>query len=476
MAEADRSLEDAVTSGMRWSLASQVAGRLVTFATGAVLFRVLAPAEYGFYAYALGVLAIALTINDLGLDVSLLRQDRPKGAPAAATALATVVGLGTYAAAFLAAPFIASAAGRPAAGNVLRVLALVVLVDAVIVVPRAELLRAFRQRELAIGDLAGALTVGVVGAGLALAGAGVWAPAIGTLSGAVANGGLILFFARHRPVARWDGPAISDLLRVGLPIAAAAFVELVLLNVDTFIVARLLGADQLAFYALAFNVAGWPAAIVSQAVRRVSIGGFAAVAHDATRLAASTRQALWFLLVLVIPMSTAIAVLAQPLLEVVYGAKSAPAVPVLVWIAVLGAVRVVMSFLFDVLVGTGHQRYVLITQLAWVACAAPALVIGADRDGIRGAAIAHAAAAIVVALPLAVVGFRRVVGTGVSLRTGVPVVLATMAAALAGLGVLEVITVPIGGLAIGGVAMVVAYGAVLTVFGQHRRLLQVVRR
>lgn len=463
-------LRDAVAGGLRWSLGSQVLGRVVSFASGAVLFRLLVPAAFGFYAFAIGVLAIVLTINDLGLDVSLLRRDGPEDGPAVATTVATVTGVVTYAAVFLSSPWIVRLAGRPQDADVLRVLALVVLVDAVIVVPRAALLRAFRQRALAIGDLAAALTGAAVGVALAVAGTGVWAPVIGTVCGAVLNGALTLWFARLRPTFAWNRVTCGRLFRVGLPIAAAACVELVLLNVDTFIVARLLGAEQLAFYALAFNVAGWPATIVSQAVRRVSIGGFAALAQEPTRLAATARQALGLLVALVVPMSLAIAVLASPLLLSVYGPKSTPAIGVLTWIAVLGGVRVLMSFLFDLLVSTGHQRYVLGVQLTWVATATPALLVGAHLGGIRGAALAHAAVAIGVAAPLAAVGIGRVIGRGLPVRAALPFVVGAGLTGVVGTLGQRVIGGPVLQLVVVGLLMAFTYATVLVAFGAHRRM------
>ncbi len=469
-------LRDSVHRGLRWSLAGELTGRLASFAAGAVLFRLLAPADFGIYAFALGALTVMLKINDLGLNISLQRRDRPAGSNDVATTLATVGGLLTYGALFALAPAMARLAGRPESTNVLRLLALIIVIDTVVVVPRAMLLRQFRQRDLAIGDLTATLTVAVVGVSLAVAGAGAWAPATATVVGASLNGLMIVRFARHRPRPGWDSAVARRLLRVGLPIAGAGALELILLNVDTFVVAQGVGAEELAFYALAFNIAGWPAAMVSQAVRRVAIGGFAALAHDPVRLAATARKALWLLVALVVPLSTCIAVLAHPLLSFVYGPKSEPAGAVLTWIAVLGAVRVLMSFSHDLLVSTGHQRYVFAVQVTWLTVLTPALIIGVQRDGIRGAAIAHAVVALTVAFPLALNGLRRVLGTRVPWRAIAPVVLATVAAVNIGYCVTVLIDPPIVELVVAGAAMVAIYAAVLAALGQHRRAAAVLMR
>ena len=55
---------------MRWSLLNNFALRLGTFASGLVLARLLAPADYGVFAIALTVLMLAQAMNELGVSLA----------------------------------------------------------------------------------------------------------------------------------------------------------------------------------------------------------------------------------------------------------------------------------------------------------------------------------------------------------------------------------------------------------------------
>jgi PST family polysaccharide transporter len=74
--------------------------------------------------------------------------------------------------------------------------------------------------------------------------------------------------------------------------------------------------------------------------------------------------------------------------------------------AVLMVVGMLTSLAFDILTALGATRYTVWLNAGWAVALVPALWIGVHRDGIRGAAIAHAVVAVFVALPLAVLTLR----------------------------------------------------------------------
>ena len=61
-----------VRAGLRWSFATQLSIRFVSFASGIAVFRLLDPADFGIYALALAVLNIALCVNDLGQELAVM--------------------------------------------------------------------------------------------------------------------------------------------------------------------------------------------------------------------------------------------------------------------------------------------------------------------------------------------------------------------------------------------------------------------
>src|SRR5215813_6497790 len=53
--------------GLRWSLVGTMIGKAGGFATGLLLARLLAPADFGVYAVAVAVMAFVMHVNDVGI-------------------------------------------------------------------------------------------------------------------------------------------------------------------------------------------------------------------------------------------------------------------------------------------------------------------------------------------------------------------------------------------------------------------------
>jgi PST family polysaccharide transporter len=465
---------DAVKRGLAWGLINQIGTRAGTFLTGVALFRILLPEQYGAYVLALAVIQVLFTVTDLGLDIVLIGWRRqPERALRVGVGLAWAASLAAFILCVLGAPRLADFANHAEATPVIRLMAALLLIDGAIVGPRAVLLRSFGQRQVALGEIASVPVNALVSIGFAVLGAGAWGPAIGTVVAGVVNSVLVIVQAPWFPWPGFDRPLARQLLGQGLPTAGAATVELLLLNVDTFIVAHLLGVTQLAFYALAFNVSSWPVTMISRAVRGVSITGLAHLAERPEALRRSIVRGLEALLVLVVPMCVALILLADPLVRTVYGDRSAPAAAALRWLAVLGGVRVLTSFLFDVLVSTGRARRSLVALGAWLAVVVPAMWAAAHLDGIRGVAIAQAFVAVGLALPLYLGQLRAARGVVGEVARQLPIVLVgATAMTAAGLAVSKLVGNPAAAFVAGGAAVAVTYGAVLVAPGRSRRQLR----
>lgn len=398
----------AVGRGLRWSLFSSALARAGTLASGVILARLLVPADYGLYTVAFVTLVLLANINDVGLESTLVRWPGDVAAVArTATTLIFSVSVGLYAAAFVAAPFLARSLNSPDATGIIRLLALCVVINGLFAVPSALLTRTFAQDKRALADVAGFVVSTGVTIGLAAAGAGAWSLAWGRLAGNLLNG--LLHFAlapaRYRP--GWDGAVARRLVASGLPLAGALLCATAVYNVDYLVIGRILGPVALGLYVMAFNLSSWPVGMFTEAVGRVSVAGFARLQTDLPALRAAFRRSLTLVMIAAIPVCVLMAALAEPLLGVVYGDRWLPAAQALRFLIVLGLVRVAFHLAYDLLVAVGRGRAALGLHLLWLAALVPALIVGTDLDGIRGAGFGHMAVAAVVVLPALLVLLSR---------------------------------------------------------------------
>jgi len=269
--------------GLRWRLVGTFVTKMGSFAMGLALARILAPADFGVYAIAIAATAVLMHINDVGL-IAATAQWRGKLEEMSPTAATMAMGLATgiYGLFWLVAPMFAAAAGNREATPVVRILALIIVIDGVTAVRAGALMRNFQQGKLVTANSFGLVVNAVVAIGLALDGAGPYAFAWGQVAGALVTGILIFKFGDVPFKYGLDKAIARKLLIFGVPLAASLGVEAIVTNVQFTVIGHLTGPVLVGFYLLAFNVSSWAQNTLGQAIRYVSVAGFSRLSehHD----------------------------------------------------------------------------------------------------------------------------------------------------------------------------------------------------
>lgn len=398
-----------VRSAARWSLINTVVMRLGNFATGILLARfALGPAEWGVYGIAQTVLLVLLSANELGVGLAIVRWegDARRFAPTVLTLSTLSSGL-LYVALFAAAPTVARLLGSPDASGVLRVMCLCVLIDGVAQVPGGFLTREFAQGKRMIIDALNFVLSTSVTLLLAFQGWGAMSFAWGAVAGNVVTLIGCCLAAPGTLRFGWDPVQARALLRFGLPLAGASMLALAVVNVDTMVVGSTLGKVSLGFYVLAFNMSGWPVRIISEAARRVSFAGFSRLADSPQALAQGFSRALGVLITGTVPLCVLLAVLAGPVIQLVYGDRWLPAAEALPWLMVLGLVRIGGELAYDCLVAVGQRRSLFLVQGLWLAALVPVLFVAARLNGIVGVSQAHVLVAGGMVVPVFLFALSR---------------------------------------------------------------------
>jgi PST family polysaccharide transporter len=380
---------------------------------------------------------------------------------------------------WMAAPAFSELAGDRSATPVVRLLTLVVLIDGLTTVRSAALMRTFRQDKLIVANVGGLIANAAIAITLAAAGAGPFSFAYGQVAGAFVTGVLVFAFARVPVRFGLDRAIAAKLLRFGIPLAASLAVEAVIMNVQFMIIGNTVHAVALGYFLLAFNVASWAQGILGTAVRYVSVAGFSRLSeHNDEALSAGVQRSMPLLVTVVAPIVALTAVLATPLISFLYGGQWTPAAVALEFLAVFTLVRLATGLAMDALMGAGATRAALWVQLGWAVALVPALWVGTHLDGIRGAAIAHAAVGLVVAVPLTAVALRRAGVDLAPVRRALvrPVLAAVLAGGVAVVAARFAGPHPFVQLLAGGVAGLAAYVPAAVPWDQLRQWFAALRR
>lgn len=449
--------------GLWLSLANTVISRAATFGLGVVLARILSPAEFGMYATALVMQMLLLVINDLGVGAALIRRSDmvERMLP---TAWTMSVGGGAVCAvvAFSVSGPMAALLGSPGATGILQLMSLNILTNGFASVPASLLKRDFEQGKRLVADLVGLVVNLGLTLSLALAGAGPWSLAIGHVTAGSLVCVLLMATTHRWPKFGYDREYAGEVARIGAAMAGSSVLLICLQSAPQAVTGRLLGAGAIGYFFIANNVANWPVQIISTTLERVALATFSRAKEDGRALGRTAAAVIGLVAGAVLIAGTSLALLASPIIAVVYGHAWLPAASMLAGLALANVARVTAELVFNLLVATDSMLSSILPQAAWLVVLVPVSALGAHWYGFEGIGWAQAIVGFLWAVPVNLWCARKAgVGAGLLLRgLRVPaVVAALLAVVLLGLRAVttnDVLIVLVGG-TISAVALLGAY-------------------
>jgi lipopolysaccharide exporter len=349
----------------------RVALKCIGLVSLALLFRILAPEDFGIVAAAMLVVGFIELFGDYGFEQSLLRDSESTLEDYHLVwTLNAIRGVCVSLLLLAAAPWAAVFFKEPRLEAVIAVLALVPLIDGVQnvgVVDFAKRLQFEREFQLKVSQK---LLSFVVTLGFALLMRNYWALVIGLIAGRLLN--LALGYAMHpyRPRPRLKG--WQGVFRFSSWILATNVVLFAGNQADKVLVQRAFDAQTLGIMRIAEEISG----IVMESVwsiERALYAGYVAVAHEAERLRRTVIEGTGAAASLGMPLAALLGVLAEPAVHLILGPKAAPAVPYVQVFVLYGAVRscgIGITPLFMVL-----NRPALATQVTFVSMAVRLVVL-----------------------------------------------------------------------------------------------------
>ena len=259
----------------------------------------------------------------------------------------------------LAAPWVAALYGASGMATYFIAVAIKQPLVGAAVIPLAMMNRDLQYERIAIVNVCATFATALTRLGLAVLGAGAWA-----IVAADAAGGLYtllgaLLAKPFRPRLRFRMVAIAPLVRFGLRAATSTVFEQTLNNVDYLLVGRFYGAQSLAVFRVAFEVAMQPAVAAGTLINRTALPVFAKVSAAREHLAQSLTWSLRRLAVMVAPLVAALILAADPIMAMIHdrqGRSYAAAALPLKLLAAAALPRILSQLLYPVLLGSGRPR------------------------------------------------------------------------------------------------------------------------
>jgi O-antigen/teichoic acid export membrane protein len=472
-------LRQRAAAGTFWVGVSAAVRTFFQMLTRYILARMLFPADFGLVAMAYIAIDFLQMFREMGFSSALIYR---KGdvRKAADTTFVTVMLIAAvlFSGAFIVAPYVASFYRTAELTSVMRALSINILISALGQVQLSLLAKNLAFRERLLPDLVPTVAYGVVAVILALAGLGVWSLVIARIVNSVLTSVLAwMVVPWWRPRLRFDRQIAQELFDFGKHIVGSSLLIFWITNLDNTFIARVLGAEPLAYYGFAYSTANLPATHISRIIGQVLFPAYSMIQDDIVTLRRAFLRTLHYVSLLSIPMAASMIVFAAPFIYTIYGERWAPAIVPLQVLGIYGLLRSVAVNMGSVFKAGGKPNWLTYIAVGRLAVMGILLYPAARYYGIVGVSVLSAVVSIVDFFVSAALTSRVIHGrlTDYVRALGMPSVFSLVSAVVARWAYAQMIPGGHGfiSLLMAGIVMVFLYAALVFFFDQDVRRLVV---
>jgi len=358
-------------------------GVMVSLGNMLVMTWWIGPHAYGLFVTAIGLVAFLAAVARGGIDTYLVRSEAPPDAGTYGTAATLILGASVslgLAAAAMTPPLVRWYGSREFVVPYLVLLATVPL-SALTGIPIAKLERTLDFRRIAGIELAGQAVGLLVAAVLAWSRAGVWAPVVGQITWQAFTLIAALGCASMAIRPRFDTGQARRMLTFGAGLTASLRTWQLRTLVNPLLVGRLVGAEGVAFVALAIRVAE-SLGTFRLATGRMAIAALARLQDNHNEFRAVLERVLYLQVVTLGPLLCGFTLCGPFLVKHVIGMRWTPALAVYPFIAAGVLVNSVYNLQASGLFVIGKQWIVMQSYAAHVALLAAGTLFLLPRVGI----------------------------------------------------------------------------------------------
>ncbi len=310
----EKSISRGIINGISWSAFERFSVQGIQFVVFVLMARILVPTDYGLVSMLSFFIIISQLIAEGGLSKAIIRKlDRSEKDCSTAFFVNVAIGLGLYAILFATAPIISDFYGEPELTELLRVLALCVIVQSTLVIHRALLTSRLDFKTQAKSTLVGALASGVTGLLMAYNGFGAWSIVGLQLTNQIATAVTLWAVTDWHPKWMFSFRAFRELFGFGSKLLASKVLESLYQSIYTLLIGKIFSAYALGCYSNARQLGSMSSENITNIVQRATYPMFCNFQDDPDRLRAGVKDYLRLATFFIAPMMIGLAAIAEPL-------------------------------------------------------------------------------------------------------------------------------------------------------------------
>jgi teichuronic acid exporter len=370
-----------IVSALKWNAIGRLSAQVVSWTITLVVMRLLVPADYGLMGLAVMATGFFALFNRLGavpaliqrreIDTTLIRQ---------VYGLLLLSSCVLYIVIFAGASYFAAFFNQPQLTEIVQVLGVLLLLDALAAVPSALLQRDLKFKSISLIELTSTIIGSLSVLALALSGFGVWALVVGNLIKPALNTILLLKVTRFRMLPKFNFAGLGSVLSFGTKVSAAQIVWYISSNFDVFLIGRVLGKEVLGIYSVASNLALLPTNKIMSLSNQIAFAAYSRIQDEHVRVRKYFQESVTLAALMFFPVCWGMSAIADDLVTVVLGPKWQQGAIVLRIITLGIPYRTFVLLMDPMVTGLGESGLSLRNTLTTVFILSAAMTIGIHWD------------------------------------------------------------------------------------------------
>jgi O-antigen/teichoic acid export membrane protein len=316
------SMGDTIRKNTLWILAGDVSGRIIMFAVGIVLARILVPEDFGLLVTINIFTGVVGLFAAGGMGEALVQAKTVKDDDFRVVfTIQLLICLLIYLIFYYIAPAFAVWFKNSQYIDLLRVSALSFLMRPFANVPRSQLKRAMRFKAVASIRLSSMILGSFISILMALKGMGVWSLVTGGLAGSLASMLLLLVVTCWIPAIRYDITTAKRLGAYGIKVSTNEIITYLRNQTANLIISRQLGPSMTGLYNKADSLSIMPIQITGRSTYQTVFRALSGIQDEVSKSRYIYFRTITLLSVYTLPVSIGMIWVAEPLIVTLYGTK-----------------------------------------------------------------------------------------------------------------------------------------------------------
>lgn len=318
----EHSLKDKTIKGVGWSTIDAFLSQGVTFMVGLVLARLLSPEEYGLIGIVTIFTSVLLGVVDSGFSNAIIRKQKATNEDFSTLFIFNMaVSLILFVVLYFCAPAIAHFFERPQLVPLVRVMGLLLILQALSIVQYTILSRRVDFKTKTKANVIAAVLSGAVGIAMAFMGCGVWSLVGQQLSRQFIYSVCLWIFNKWHPSFKISAESFRYMWGFGWKILVSGLIYNIWKQLYQVVVGKYYSPATLGQYSRSKEYPAIFSSGITNVVQRVSFPVLAQVQDDKTRMIAGYRRIIKDTMFVTAVVLIAMGAVAEPLVYCLIGPK-----------------------------------------------------------------------------------------------------------------------------------------------------------